>query len=66
MIGESQGREKTNPTKETRPPLPTDREGFRVRGEGDLDELERGTGGQGWFEIKTYTHNSRIHIFYKL
>jgi len=32
----------------------------------DSDELERGTGGQGWFEIKTYTHNSRIHIFYKL
>ena len=24
------------------PPLPTDREGFRERGEGDLGELERG------------------------
>ena len=41
---------KTNPTKGTRPPLPTDREGFRETGEGDLwiqMELERGTGGQG-------------------
>jgi hypothetical protein len=48
VTGESQGREKTQPDQGTRPPLPTDREGFRVRGEGDLDELERGTGGRGW------------------
>ncbi len=45
MIWGESGREKTQPT---RPPLPTDREGFRERGEGDLGELERGTGGQGW------------------
>ena len=32
----------------TRPPLPTDREGFREGRGCDLDGLERGTGGQGW------------------
>ena len=42
-----------NPERPTRPREPDphsqpDREGFRERGEGDLGELERGTGGQGW------------------
>ena len=45
---ESEDERRPNPTKGTRPPLTTDREGFRVRGEGDLDGLERGTGGQDW------------------
>ena len=44
----NQGREKTNPTKGNRPPLSTDREGFREGRGCDLDRLERGTGGQGW------------------
>ena len=50
VIWGSQDERRPNPTKGTRPPLPTDREGFRETGEGDLwiqMELERGTGGQG-------------------
>ena len=36
-----------NPTKGNQTPTTTtDREEFRERGEGDLDGLERGTGGQ--------------------
>ena len=45
-MGESGTREDPTRPKGTRPPPPTDREGFRKRGEGDLDELEKETGGQ--------------------
>ena len=38
---ESQDERRPNPTKGTRPPLTTDREGFREDGERDLDGLER-------------------------
>jgi len=48
VIWGSQDERRPNPTKGTRPPLPTD-ERDSERGEGDLDELERRTGGQGWF-----------------
>jgi len=37
--------ERPTQPKGTRPPLPTDRERGSERGEGDLDGLERGTGG---------------------
>ena len=50
VIWGSQDERRPNPTKGTRPPLPTD-ERDSERGEGDLDELERGTGSQGWLEI---------------
>ena len=40
----SQDERRPNPTKGTRPPLSTDREGFREDGERDLDGLERRIG----------------------
>ena len=48
---ESQDERRPNPTKGTRPPPPTDREGFREGNGCDLDGLERGAGGQGGLEI---------------
>ena len=38
MTGGSQDERRPNPTKGTRPPPPTDREGFRERGEGVIYE----------------------------
>jgi len=47
-------REDPTQPREPDPSPPTDREGFRKRGEGVIwwsGGLERGTGGQGWLEI---------------
>gem|GEM_PF-7030132 len=45
--GMSLDKRRPNPTKGNQTPTTTtDREEFRERGEGDLDGLERGTGGQ--------------------